>query len=121
MLSTKQMEDIMSLLLIFGMLISAGLVTLGGAMYLYQHGMESLHTELLQAGGYHINIKLILKNALSFTPLGIIELGLLTLIGTQVLRVALLVWFYAFTRDTWFTFISVFILITLVYSLVWRH
>lgn len=121
MLSTKQMEDVMSLLLMIGMLLSAGLVLLGGSLYLIQHGTETLHTELLQVNNYHITVELIWKNALALTPLGIIELGLLVLIGTQVLRVALLVGFYAFTRDVWFTVISLFILITLLYSLIWRH
>ncbi|MCW5582845.1 MAG: DUF1634 domain-containing protein [Gammaproteobacteria bacterium] len=58
--------------------------------------------------------------ALSLSPLAIIELGFLVLVATQAIRVAMLVWFYFVTQDYWFTSISIFILITLIYGFIWR-
>ena len=120
MYSTQKMQDVISMLLIIGMLISVMIVAIGGTLYLLQHGNENLQTELLTAeSGYH-SIQQIWQIAFSFTPIGIIELGLLTLVATQILRVALLTWFYAVIRDYWFTGFSFFILVVLIYSSVLR-
>lgn len=121
MFSIKQMENIIGWILIVGTLFSALLVLTGGCLYLLQHGSETMNAELLAANDYQIGVREILDIAFSFSPIGLIELGLVLLVATQLLRVALLVWFYAMIRDYWFTLISCFILFTLTYSLLWRN
>lgn len=121
MLRIKKMEIVMSLILTIGMFLSASLVLLGGTIFLFQHGSESINTQLMQSDAYHTNIKHILQAVFSFSPVGIIELGLVILIATQMIRVGLLVWFYGIIRDYWFSCISLFILIVLVYSFFWRN
>ncbi|VVC76956.1 hypothetical protein AQUSIP_22830 [Aquicella siphonis] len=120
MQTNKTMEEIMGLILTAGMMIACCMVIIGGSMYLYQNGGNSLQSELFQTENYHTSIAMIWHTALSFSPMGIIELGLLTLVGTQVVRVAMLVWYYGVTHDFWFASISLFILVTLVYSFFWR-
>jgi uncharacterized membrane protein len=120
MMSNKNMQVAMSLILLIGTVVSLALVTCGGVLYLLQHGSENRHMELLQSNHYHTSISQIVQNSLSQSPVSIIELGLLSLVGTQLLRVVLLVWFYVMTRDYWFTLISSFILLILVYSFFWR-
>lgn len=119
-LSTHQMEETIGLILLIGTLCSALLVFFGGTMYLLQNGTENIHFEHLQADTYQNTIKQVWHLVLLFSPLGIIELGLLTLVATQILRVALLFFYYASQGDFWFTLISIFILLTLIYSFVWR-
>jgi len=121
MLTTPKMERMIGALLLIGTAISAALVLFGGIMYLWQHGGENMQTELLVSDNYSINIRQIWHIALSLTPLGIIELGLIALVTTQILRVGMLVWFYAAIRDYRFTLISVFIFVTLLYSFLWRN
>lgn len=121
MLYNKQMENIIGWILILGTFLSALLVMIGGSIYLWQHGSENFQVELLQANYYQLNVSEILRGVFSLSPVGLIELGLISLIVTQILRVALLVGFYAMIKDYWFTAISLFILFVLLYSFFWRN
>jgi len=120
MTSIKRIQFIISYILLIGTIFSAGLVLVGGFMYLYQNGAANMHIEVLHADAFAANIIDILYIGFSFTPIGIIILGLLSLIVTQILRVAMLCGFYTFTRDYWFIFISLFILAVMIYSVFWR-
>ncbi len=121
MLSVKKMEEFIGVVLLIGTLLSAVLVIIGGVMYLLQHGSENVQYELLQTSIARTTIKQIWQYAFSFTPLGIVELGLLMLVATQTVRVALLCWLFTMIRDYRFLMISVFILIMLIYSSFWRN
>ncbi|TAK74140.1 MAG: DUF1634 domain-containing protein [Gammaproteobacteria bacterium] len=121
MYSVKKMEEVLSITLLIGILIAMALVVLGSILYLLQYGSDPLQVELLQTDATQTNIKKIGQAALTFSPAGIIELGLLVLVVTQFLRVAILTWFYAVTRDIWFTIFSGFILLVLIGSLIWRN
>lgn len=117
----KKIEISMSVILTIGMLLSSCLVILGGTSFLIQHGSENILTQFIQSDLYHTNINMILNDVSGFSSIGIIELGILVLVATQIIRVAMLVCFYGITRDYWFSCISLFILIVLVYSFFWRH
>jgi len=119
-LNTDKIERAIGVLLLIGTTLSAALVLCGGMMYLWQHGGENMQTELLISDNYSVNIRQIWRIAISMTPLGIIEVGLIVLVATQILRVGLLVWFYTVMRDFRFTIISLFIFVILVYSFLWR-
>lgn len=121
MYSIKKMQEVLSVVLMIGILTSTALVLIGGIFYLSQFGSHTMQVEILQSNAYQTNIKQIWQSALSLSPSGIIELGLLLLVITQILRVALLTWFYAVLKDIWFTSFSVFILLVLIYSLIWRN
>ncbi len=120
MLSASKIQAIMGMLLLAGIYSSAIFVCLGGILFLMQHGSENIQAEWLHLTVIPTSRFAIWQLALSFTPLGIIELGLLLLVFTQIVRVALLVGFYAAIRDYWFTLISAFVLFVLVYSMFWR-
>lgn len=121
MWSVEKMEENIAIVLLFGTLLSAFLVLVGGVIYLFQYGNDPMQSELVITNMTPTNIKSIWAFALSFSPLGIIELGLLLLVATQTLRVALLCGFYAAMRDYRFFFISAFILAVLIYSSFWRR
>lgn len=120
MMAQPTMEKLIGIILLVGIGLAIVFVFIGGALYLWQFGGQSLQTELLQADAYQAHPTSIWQLALSFTPLGIIELGLIILVATQIMRVALLTFFYIRVRDVWFTLISLFILTTLLYSFFWR-
>lgn len=121
MLSIKKMEVLMSLILTAGMIVSISLVLIGGTLYLLQHGSQHMHYDMMQVDYYKTNLTLIWNAAISFSPVGIIELGLITLVATQGIRVALLVGFYAAIQDYKFLLISLFIISVLIYSLFFRN
>lgn len=117
MVSVKRLEAIIGIMLMVGILIAALLVFIGGLLFLWQNGYQSLDQLPMVT---EKSLGQIWRIAFSFSPLGIIELGLLTLVSIQILRVAFLCGFYALSRDVWFTTISLFILIVLIYSTIWR-
>lgn len=121
MLTNKKIEQMIGMILLIGTLISTAFVATGGMLYLIQEGSQPIHLDTWQAGDAPTTLKSIWQDTRALTPLGIIECGLLFLVITQILRVALLTCFYALIRDYWFTFISAFILLTLLYSFIWRQ
>jgi uncharacterized membrane protein len=121
MLSIKNMENTMALLLIIGTLVSAVLVCVGFIFFLIQHGQENLHSDLLHQLITPSNMHQVWQTAFSLTPLSMVELGLLLLVTTQLFRVALLLWYYVSIGDLIFSGISCFILLTLIYSFIFRH
>lgn len=121
MLDNKKIAKIMSVILKLGMILAMGFVMLGGILYLLQHGNEKMQYDIMEVDFYKTNIALIWDAALSYSPLGMIELGLLILVITQGIRVGLLTWFYAVIRDYKFFFMSLFILIVMTYSLFFRY
>lgn len=118
MLARRKIEEIIGVLLLIGIFISTALVLIGGTLFLWENGTENiLALPLIN----QTNLTEVWQFAFTFTPLGIIELGLLSLVMVQVLRVALLCGFYVIIRDVWFTLISTFILCVLIYSIIWRN
>lgn len=118
--SMQKMQHTMSIILTIGTLLSLAIVALGGGLYLLKNGHQSMAWELLQTNNYATTLPQIWEAAITFSPLGIVEAGLLLLVATQVIRVGLLVWFYLAIRDVRFAMISIFVLALMLYSLVWR-
>lgn len=120
MFSRAQLKNIMSVLLLFGTFTAIIIVIIGGVKYLTLFGGETFKTSLLGLEPYQTSVRQILSAALTFSPEGIIEFGLLILVLTQLFRVMLLLCYYAIIRDYWFILISLIITLILTYSLFWR-
>ena len=114
----KRVESKIGNLLRFGVLLSAGLIAIGAALYLWRHGQSSpvYHVfrddlpELRTVGG-------IFRSAYGLSGRGVIQLGLLALIATPVARVVLSIWGFAVMRDRTYVVIASLVLATLLYSL----
>lgn len=114
-----KMELWIGTILRIGVIASAVLVLFGGILYLYRYGMTWPRYAAFQGEPERLkNISEILKSALSFHSQGIIQLGLLCLIGTPVLRVILSLGIYAKQKDTLYTIITSMVLGLLIYSLI---
>jgi uncharacterized membrane protein len=89
---------------------------IGGIYYLSQHGMEK-HNYLRynQEPATTSSIE-IWKHFLNTPSSGIIMIGILILLLSQLLRVALITWYYANLRDFKFIGFSLFLLGILIYS-----
>lgn len=120
-MSPAKMQDGIGIVLLMGTLIATLLVLIGGSLFLMQSGNQPMPFDLLHGDAYPISVENLWQIAISFSPIGLIELGLLTLIATQILRVVLVTGFFIAIKDTPFILISLFILVVLVYSCVWRY
>ena len=114
----EQTERIMGSLLIFGVALAAAVVLSGAVLYLVRYGTTApayrvFHGEppdLRSFGG-------ICRDALVLRSRGLIQLGLLLLIGTPVARVAFSVVAFARQGDLLYTMVTLVVLGLLVYSL----
>ena len=117
-MNEERVEQIMAVLLRTGVLLAAGVIMAGGAIYLARHGMEhpgygSFHgvvNDLKHPAG-------IWRGMLEGRGRAIVQLGLLLLIATPVVRVGFSVVAFERQRDWTYVGITIFVLSVLVYSL----
>lgn len=117
----EKMQLALGRLLMGGVLLSFFIVLAGGLAYVYSNpGLLVSYQDFQGTDASFRSISAILKGALSFSPLALIQFGLLFLVFVQLLRVALVGWFFMKQKDEIFIAISAFILIVLIYSLFSR-
>jgi uncharacterized membrane protein len=120
MLTTRQMQNAIGVILMLGALFSAFLVLIGGILFLGHHGAQIMQANSLPVSSHPITIRHFWDIIPYFSALNLIELGIFSLVLTQVVRVLLLCGFYFIERDYLFTFISLFIFFMLIYGIIWR-
>jgi uncharacterized membrane protein len=115
----KRLETIIGSTLRLGVTLAAALVLAGGVYYLYGNAWAPADYHRFQpAAKTVLDLSAIVHNARTGNSLGIIQLGLLVLIATPILRVLLSVVAFALERDLLYVFVTVFVLAVLLYSLV---
>jgi uncharacterized membrane protein len=131
----QQLENLISNLLKYGVLLASAVVLFGGIIYLIHHGSELteydyFHGEPSQLRSPSGIVKTIMsaKNS-SFETLrdslketlrerAIIQFGLLLLIATPILRVIVSLLFFLRMRDLVYVVITSLVLSALIYSLI---
>ena len=116
--SDERVDALLGTLLRVGVLVSAAIVALGGAIYLVKYGASTPAygefrgepADLRSVGG-------IARAALELRGRGLIQLGLLVLIATPVARVAFSLFAFARQRDRTYVVVTGFVLVLLVLSL----
>jgi uncharacterized membrane protein len=118
----RRMDAIMGRVLRVGVMAAAGLVFVGGVLYLVRHGLPAtdyrhFHGEPAE----YSTVRGIWAEALALRGRGLIQLGLLVLIATPVARVVFSV--YAFLRqgDRTYVVVTLIVLGLLCYSLFGGH
>ena len=117
--SDYAVEQLVGRVLQIGVLISALIVAIGGIMLLASHGRDvpsyaSFHGEPLELstlGG-------VVRGLLALDPRAIIQFGLVLLIATPVLRVALTLVAFILQQDRKYVVITAIVLTLLLYGLV---
>lgn len=113
-------ELIIGHMLRIGLWLSVVVVSIGGILYLMQCGQETMHYQTFHfEPGVPTSLLDIWHELTKSSAQGIIQFGLILLILTQVLRVALTAWLFMRERDYIFTWISSIILLVLIYSIFW--
>ncbi len=116
--SDQKIETIIGNLLRVGVSISAVVVAFGGFLFLMRHGKTlpdyyTFQGEPAALRGFHG----IVDNAIALQGRGMIQLGLLILIATPVVRVIFSIWAFAVERDRMYVGFTIIVLAVLLYSL----
>lgn len=118
----EQVEKIIGNLLRAGLIVATLVVVIGGAITLSRHGAQTpdyriFHGEPAALRG----VVGILHESEAGRGRGIVQLGLLLLLATPVLRVAFSVVAFVRQRDGLYVSITLIVLATLLYSIAGRH
>ncbi len=106
-------------LLRFGVMISAGVVLIGGALYLKQFGQLPTHYDQFHGEpNFLTHIVGVLEGVQRFNSEAIIQFGLLLLIATPIFRVLFSVFAFAVERDWLYVVITIVVFILLLTSLL---
>jgi uncharacterized membrane protein len=114
----QRMDQIMAVLLRSGVSLAAGLVFMGGIVYLSRHDLPAINYRVFQGEPQELRtVSGILREVATFHGRGLIQLGLLILIATPVARVLFSVVAFLYERDWTYVAITVIVLALLCYSL----
>ncbi|HTV59539.1 MAG TPA: DUF1634 domain-containing protein [Verrucomicrobiae bacterium] len=105
-----------------GVVLSALLVFVGGMVYVFRHPSIPINYRTFSGEPDNLrHIAGIVQASLSFHGRAIIQLGLLLLIATPVMRVAFSVFAFAMEKDWKYVVVTLIVLVLLLYSLTEGH
>ncbi|OJW81801.1 MAG: hypothetical protein BGO69_14960 [Bacteroidetes bacterium 46-16] len=114
----QDIESIMGSLLRVGVLVSAGIVLIGGVLYIIQHGSAHPHYKTFRGEPSDLKgIKQIVTGVTEFHSRAVIQLGLLILIATPVARVLFSVFGFLLEEDYLYVIITLIVLAIIAFSL----
>ena len=114
----QRIDEIMAVLLRSGVLLSAGLVFVGGIIFLVRHPMPVMNYRNFQGEpAEYSTISGILRDAAKMHGRGLIQLGMLLLIATPVARVLFSVFAFLYEKDWTYVWFTLIVLGLLTYSL----
>ncbi len=118
-LSERRFEQFIGNLLRGGVLLASVLVMVGGGEYLIRHGVEVPNYQFFQGEPAEFRNPLeVGTSILSGRNRGIIQLGLLLLIATPIVRVACSLLAFARQKDFTYVIVTLIVMFGLIYSLI---
>jgi uncharacterized membrane protein len=115
----RNIENMVATLLRTGVIVSGTVVAIGGAIYLLRHGGEVASYRVFQAlPAADRIVPDILQGALHHRARSIIQVGVLLLIATPIMRVACSLVGFALEHDRKYVLITSIVLSVLLYSLI---
>jgi len=118
----QYVDELIGNLLRVGVTLAAAVVLLGGAVYLVRHGLAAPHYQVFVGEPADLrSVSRIVRDALALRGRSLIQLGLLLLIATPVVRVAFAVAAFAMQRDRLYVVVALIVLAVLMYSLTGGH
>ncbi|RAM50553.1 DUF1634 domain-containing protein [Mastigocladus laminosus UU774] len=113
------LEQLLSNLLKYGVLFASTVVLFGAIPYLIRHGSEPVDYHIFHSEPLEFrSITGVITTILSGSHRGIIQLGLLLLVATPILRVVVSLLFFVIQRNWIYVTITTLVLTALVYSLI---
>lgn len=115
----KDIQQFIGHFLRLGVLVASIVSIIGGVLYLYNHSMEGIPDYQTFKGEVDSFSTLsgIYDGVLSANPMSIIQIGVLCLIATPILRVALSLFSFILEKDRLYTYITLIVLSVILFSL----
>lgn len=116
------MELLLSKLLRYGVLVASAIVVAGCIVFLVKYGNTAPeYGKFTGEPEQFKNVFDIVSSTLSMSGRGLIEFGLLVLISIPVLRVGFSVVSFAIEKDKTYVYITLVVLVLLLFSLFGQH
>ena len=113
----QQIEVTISVLLRIGVTFAAAIVVIGGILYLADHSNEISNAHIFRGEPADLRqVPGILHDVLALRGQGIIQLGILLLILTPVVRVAFSVFAFWQQRNRLYVFVTLIVLVVLIHG-----
>jgi uncharacterized membrane protein len=118
----EKIKQSLSRLLLLSMGLAVLLVLSGAMLYLLQNGQAPVSfSHFSTLSPTDTTLLPIVQDALHFDPFGLILLGFLVLVFSQILRVLVLGFYFLQGGEYRLAVSSFFIFVVLLYSILWRH
>jgi uncharacterized membrane protein len=118
-MTDRQIEKTVALILRAGVLLSGSIVLGGGLYFLARHGSEHVNFRLFQAQpAIDRVVHQIVLGAVHLRARSIIQFGILLLIATPIVRVAVSLVDFAIEKDWTYVWITAFVFAVLMFSLL---
>ena len=118
----QRMDEIIGRLLQGGVILAAAFVLAGGVVFLARHPMPVTNYRVFQGEPEEFRtVSGIFHEAMELRGRGLIQLGLLILIATPIVRVAFSVVAFLYQRDWTYAVVTLMVLGLLVYSRLGAH
>src|SRR4051794_28122057 len=120
LLADQHLDELLGNLLRFGVLLSAAVVLAGGLDFLAAYGGERVadHSNFRGEPESLCSVHGVIRSAAGADSRGIIQLGVLLLIATPIARVIFSVFAFFAERDYLYVVVTLIVLVTLLYSLL---
>ena len=116
--SDEKVARVISMVLLAGLIVAAGVVLAGGACYLFRYGSDHPDYRVFRGEPSDLrDLNGILHRVAALRCRGLIQLGLVLLIATPVARVAFSVFAFAMEHDRTYVVITLVVLAILAYGL----
>jgi uncharacterized membrane protein len=117
-ITDQKVELVLGTLLQAGVILSGAIVLIGGILYLIHYGHNPASYHVFAGNRASLgNLSAVVSSALHFDGRAIIQLGLLLLIATPVVRVVFSVAAFWLERDRAYVLFTLVVLAVLLYSL----
>ncbi|GIW35197.1 DUF1634 domain-containing protein [Meiothermus sp.] len=117
-MNDRQMELFLGNLLRVGLFLAGGVVLLGGVLELMHHGYDVVRFDIFRGESAGLrSLDGIWNGIIAGQPRALIQLGILLLVATPLLRVAVSAFLFARQKDAVFSTITLVVLCILLYSL----
>ncbi len=121
LLSATNIENAMGYVLLFGALLSAAIVLLGGGIYLRQDGKLPADYKVFHCAAADLcSLHGIVRGVYHLSGPATIQIGLLVLVAVQLLRIVLTELLFLLSRDRFFVIITTIVFGMLLYGLFLR-
>jgi uncharacterized membrane protein len=113
----RSIEAILGNLLRIGVIIAGSIVIIGAVLFLVRHGFETPSYHIFKPDSFNLSdIRDLFRGITTFSSVSIMELGILLLIATPVLRVFFSVFAFAYEKDYMYVIFTFIVLTVLIFS-----